>query len=292
MKRLSIAAAMLAIVPASAEAGTVAREGTELVYRSAPGERDYVVMQVLRGQPGISAGGTGVTLGAGCQDRTCSLDGVTAIRVLAGDGDDQVDIFAPLPVVADLGPGDDAFLGRARTVTASGGDGDDRLSFTAGQGALDGGPGSDQVRFERLGAGSTSGSATIAGGEGDDELTAEGRAKGSVDVACGPGADRLRLTLQDRAGEGCAPHVGVTTTFRTRLDAVLSGPGSLAAAFWRDGRVTARGAATAAAAGPLRVRMRPTRAGRGERSRSVFVELRTRFGGDRNAYQLETRFAR
>ena len=45
----------LALTPASAQAGTIAREGTELVYRSAPGEADQVNFENL--QPTLVAEG-------------------------------------------------------------------------------------------------------------------------------------------------------------------------------------------------------------------------------------------
>ena len=47
MRALLILALAL-LTPASAQAGTIAREGTELVYRSAPGEADQVNFENLQ----------------------------------------------------------------------------------------------------------------------------------------------------------------------------------------------------------------------------------------------------
>src|SRR5690349_15589211 len=85
-------------VPASAQAATVGLEGTELVYRGGPGEVDDFVAQP--GDPSeapaklyFTERGARITAGPGCEQPrgtpVCSLAGVTAIRVLAGDGDDR-----------------------------------------------------------------------------------------------------------------------------------------------------------------------------------------------------------
>ena len=60
----------------------------------------------------------GLVPGAGCERATervrCQLANATAVRVLAGDGDDSVIVILDdLPAVVDLGPGEDTFRGRA-----------------------------------------------------------------------------------------------------------------------------------------------------------------------------------
>ena len=113
--RALLVLALALLTPASAQAGTIAREGTELVYRSAPGEADRVNFENL--QPTLVAEGR-LTAGPGCRQGDdaayCPLEGVTSLRVLAGDGDDEILVLGG-KVVVDLGPGDDEFAAGTRT---------------------------------------------------------------------------------------------------------------------------------------------------------------------------------
>ena len=64
---LLLVALLLAAAPANA--ATVGLEGTELVYRSAPGEKDDFVVQDADDVPGkvfFYESGRKITLGAGC----------------------------------------------------------------------------------------------------------------------------------------------------------------------------------------------------------------------------------
>ena len=96
MRRLPFAVFIATLaVPASAEAGTLALEGTELVYRASPGAEDVFAARQEAGRltfEGLEGSTPDLTPGTGCEraGRTvrCSLAQVTAVRVLAGDGDD------------------------------------------------------------------------------------------------------------------------------------------------------------------------------------------------------------
>ena len=62
---------------------------------------------------------------------------MTAIRVLTAEGDDTVVTGGPLPLIVDLGPGDDELIGGAglKTLTLNGGPGDDRIEATPSESA-------------------------------------------------------------------------------------------------------------------------------------------------------------
>ena len=64
--RLPIAAVLVAVLlaPASARAGTVALEGTELVFRATPGQLDDLVVMPEPGRLTFRA--AGLVAGAGC----------------------------------------------------------------------------------------------------------------------------------------------------------------------------------------------------------------------------------
>ncbi len=226
---------VLLATPATAHAGTVAREGTEIVYRSAPGEADDFTAQANPPDPEtpiklyFDAKDAPITPGPGCVQGgrypECPLDGVTAIRVLAGDGDDKVVVLSRIPLIADLGPGEDEFTGRGAIVEASGGEGADVVHGELGGGTLDGGPGNDAVEVfiastytgplvaaggdgnDRISiSGHAEPSITLSGGAGDDTITAQlFESDNGMAVFCGPGVDRTRLRLADNLLDGCAP---------------------------------------------------------------------------------------
>ena len=100
-----------------------------------PGQKDTIALEDDAGV--LTVGGPrdrdlGLVPGAGCERATervrCQLANATAVRVLAGDGDDSVIVILDdLPAVVDLGPGEDTFRGaRAR-------DGLDHVSPSARQ---------------------------------------------------------------------------------------------------------------------------------------------------------------
>jgi len=252
-------AALLLAMPASARAGTIGLEGTELVYRSAPGEADDFVAQDnpedVPGKLVVYERGTKLTPGAGCGRGKfyleCSTQGVTAMRVFAADGDDRVAVLLRMPVFVDLGPGNDTYGGRATTLTLTAGDGRDDVEAEPGGGAIDLGPGNDHGYVSL--ASNFPGPLTLEGRDGDDRLELSGfaepgvRASGgagddtilvglyggaestgtAVDVACGPGSDSTQLRLFDHAGDGCAPvPTAITPSRVSRIfrEGILAGP--------------------------------------------------------------------
>ena len=114
--------------PPSASAGTVVVEGSELVYR---GDAAHERLVVIRDDEAVTFELDRAAV-AGCPPTGCPLAGVTAIRVLTAEGDDTVVAVGPLPLIVDLGPGDDELIGGAglKTLTINGGPGDDRIEAT------------------------------------------------------------------------------------------------------------------------------------------------------------------
>ncbi|MDA0182458.1 hypothetical protein OJ997_19270 [Solirubrobacter phytolaccae] len=321
---------LLLLVPASAQAATLAREGAELVYRSAPGEADDVVVQP--GDPStapnklfIYENGRKLVLGPGCVQGVlypeCSSEGITGVRVLAGDGDDRIIVLGDLPVLVDLGPGDDKLTSRGPTVTATGGDGADELSGEMGAGTLDGGAGGDALETH-LADGSPAGPLLVAGGEGQDRIHVDGHSRPGItltggsgndrfthfiyesdhgmDVSCGPGDDRTVLRLADRMGDGCAPNVtGFTPDEVSRRfrEGTLPVPARVEIVFRRrpgggsrPAEVLARGVANRPA-GPLRLQLKTTEAGRrrAKRDLKLYVFITTTVGGDRHTVRFDSR---
>ena len=100
--------ALLFMLPAPAHAGVASLEGTEIVYRG-DARRDAVYAEGTA--EAVTFRDETVTAGHGCGGTpvVCPAAGVTALRVIAGEGDDDMGISGPLPAVVDLGPGDDEF---------------------------------------------------------------------------------------------------------------------------------------------------------------------------------------
>lgn len=278
------------LTPASAHAGTIAREGSEVVYRSAPGEADR--LNVEGGERTIVAEGT-VTAGAGCRPGDavayCPAEGVTVVRVLAGDGDDEIIVLGG-KVIADLGAGDDEFAAGTRNTVVDGGLGDDELTLLAEYGAsgpqhAEGGEGDDE-----LGVVGRHGALTLSGGPGHDRFTTEGQGAPGIALACGPGDDAYTVGPLDRPGDGCAPFLaGITAGTVSRafqegaLTAAAYGSVSLRRAKGRYDRpreVLARGSFSAAP-GPLRVNLQRTASGERHKRARVHVTVRLRSGAER-----------
>lgn len=270
MKWLALLLALL-VAPTSAQAATLGREGTELVYRSAPGQAELHMLIEEDGEL-LMLGGD-VTPGEGCNgvEVSCPLAGVTGLRVFLGDGDDRFDVRASLPVMVDGGPGADD-IGLSDT--------------TRGPVLLSGGPGDDTLVMEGRFPG-----ITLDGGDGDDVLgVALTGGDTPIDFLCGAGADRAFGEPPDRFGDGCARAVKtrgpkrVSRDFRAgRLPVPATGTvtvrrRSADSAF--DGAVLARGTFDRPA-GPLRVRLKPTAAGRRATRPRVWVLLQTRTRSDR-----------
>lgn len=315
--------AVLATAAMLAPTATVGREGTELVYRAAPGQEDRVVFAGPKGTVEVFGPAARVSAGPGC-DATrrgvrCSTAGITAIRILAADGNDDVSTEVDLPVVVDLGPGNDRFEGSAKALALTGGDGDDEALFSSCAGTIDVGAGNDIVDALAF---DLTGPLQVVGGEGDDRLWLDGetgagtaldggagddrivlRAEGTgADIACGPGADRVDVALEDRPGDGCAPRLtGITTRTVSRRfrEGALTAPAAGSVRYRRDPRqdggaelTIARGTFDAPA-GPLRVQLELTSHGRRWTRRTprlpVLVTVSTRAGGDHLAVGFGSR---
>jgi hypothetical protein len=197
-----LAVILLALLPSSALAATVSREGAEIVFRSGPGEADRFQMDASAKDSRvrfIDAGGDAATIspGAGCAkegirpgptpgsylrggDATCDSAGVTLVRILTGDGNDTSSVAGALPVDLDLGPGDDKVstgggqddagsdtLSTLPAATVAGGDGNDLLDIGARTAKVSGGAGNDRLV---AGQASSDGPWSMDGGDGDDSL--------------------------------------------------------------------------------------------------------------------------
>ena len=329
--RLPLTALVLTLLaPASAEAGTVALEGTELVFRADPGQRDQLVVMPEEGAVEFRSDGD-IDAGTGCADRTarrarCPSAGVKAIRILAGDGSDSIVAGGPLPLFADLGPGDDELgaggsdLGQQTSVTVDAGPGNDEVEASAESAAVSGGAGDDRLVIDSLsgakgpfaikgGAGddaidalSRAPTMTLSGGAGDDRIAIPGETGPAVTVRCGSGGDQWLLGPRDEAGNGCAPRfAGVTrrTVARVFREGSLTGTASGSVTLRRrvrdQGRpreIIARGNFTARSGSP-RIRLTPTSAGRRWLRRNprlpVFVYVATRRAGDRGLMTFSSR---
>lgn len=316
MRRLLVLALLgLGVAAPGAGAATVAREGNALVVRTVTGAADDVSVTFAETDTKARFYGS-VVPGAGCAQEpggplqsgggtpdtpaSCDTAGVTRVSMLLGDGADQVAITGSrLPVLMDLGPGDDrlsavdagvvfASLGdgrdvvddfTGRTAAFAGEGGDDRIVLgkpgdktrTLGRSALDGGPGDDVLTSIDV-------PAKVTGGAGDDVLTTTGSTRD--ELRCAGGADLVRADPADRPGTGCPPHLGaLRKRFSTLADLsrrtgrlVLRGgrisePGRLTLRLRRatstgdPGQTVARATLTVRA-GALRGSVRPTAAGR------------------------------
>ena len=318
--RLPIAAALLAalLAPASAHAGTVALEGDRARLPLRPGQLDDLVVMPEPGVVTFTA--DRLVAGAGCtagpdENLRCPSAGVTAIRILAGDRSDTIVAGGPLPLVVDLGPGDDALgaggsdEGNQTSVTVDGGPGNDDIEASTASAVVTGGAGRDTLFIDALwdaagpftldaGAGDDvldllgrAPGTTLAGGEGDDRIRITQEDGPAVAVTCGPGADQWELGPQDDAGDGCAPRLaGITprTVSRVFREGRLTGKASGAVTLRRrvpdQGRpreIVATGDFPRRSGAP-RVRLEPTNIGRRWLRRNpklpVFVYVRTRSG--------------
>lgn len=316
MRLVIVVLAALLVLPASARAGVIALEGTQLVYRGDPGVADKLIFSEGDDALLVNPLGAPLRIGAGCGDSRlgvqCPLAGVAGLTVFAGDGDDDVQAFTRLPVTLDLGDGDDHFDASGTAVTVLGGAGKDqgivsadRAAIAGGDGndgfevegsdrssgpyALDGGPGDDVISLQRRGPGMT-----LTGGDGNDKLYATATGKAPVTFVCGPGADRWEAYPRDVPGDGCAAHLaGITTRTVSRAfrEGALTGPASGSVTLKRrrglsgiEGPTVARGVFTAQP-GPLRLSLKRTATGTRLLRRTphlpVFVTIRTRTGSDR-----------
>jgi Ca2+-binding RTX toxin-like protein len=203
--RIALAAAVAAALalPAAASASSITYEGDTLVFHAAPGETNFVVVDG--------------------DDQQVTFTDDYAIQFPSG----RCSQSDPEYPVACATPG--------RGVRIDLGDGADRGSFgfsipTDRRFEIDGGPGPDLLTGPRNGIGS----ATLDGGDGDDDLRSEESADtllggaGSDKLAAGKGADVLHGGDGDdllRDDDGATP----------ASDLIDGGPGSDLLDAYRDG---------------------------------------------------------
>jgi Ca2+-binding RTX toxin-like protein len=225
----------------AAGAATLGVENGAIRYVGDSGPNELDPFPVENGEQAFYA--EGVTLGPGCRARPpdpgptnsprgnvlCSRDGVTRIEFVGGDGPDvffPADITAvDLPIVADMGPGNDRFdLGGTAPDDIQLGDGDDIEIDGLGDDRVDGGPGNDTV----AGGDFSVGNDTIAGGEGDDNLdgyagndTADGGAGNDI-MQPSEGDD----TVYGGAGDDYLSGVGGSCSSDPGNDSLSGGPGN------------------------------------------------------------------
>lgn len=212
----------LAVLPATASAGSLSYDGDTLVLRADPGEANSVTLSSE--EPGrlsiYDAAAHALPAGRCQQDDpqyaiVCDIP--SAVRVELGDGDDRLVISHTAPA--------------GLIIVGLGGDGRDELKAIAGQtkATFDGGAGPDVLRSEegddtlRGGTGADAlaggpGADVLEGGEDDDTLTGDACDRPAPDVLdggpgldtlsdwgdCGPGSDRgpVTVTINGRADDG------------------------------------------------------------------------------------------
>jgi hypothetical protein len=132
----------------------------------------------------VSGGSGGDTINGGAGNDT--LSGGRGNDILSGGfGADRI----------EGGAGDDALVGDNDRDTIRGGDGNDVIHGGSGIDRLDGGAGDDRIF-------SDSGADAIAGGPGADTIVVDGATKAVV--SCGPGSDRLYISVDSEATEDYA----------------------------------------------------------------------------------------
>jgi hypothetical protein len=167
-------ALLLLIAATPAHAGVAAIEGTEAVYRGDTGRDAFYA----EGTAGAVTFHGKVTAGPGCSGEPVVCSGATALRVITGEGDDDVGVSGSLPVFVDLGPGADEFDTvvpegvRPQAMTLTAGDGDDRVGVTAHTASVDLGPGDDDFQIGNADREQITGPFAVNGGPGNDDLTA------------------------------------------------------------------------------------------------------------------------
>jgi hypothetical protein len=224
---ITTALAVLALVPATASAGTITYQGDTLILQAAPGEANSL------------------TFGGEQDGRLSISDSEThtfpATRCTQTDVGYAIQCDIPAKVKADLGDGNDRavvdhMVQGNPLVEILGGAGADELKAIAGNSrlTLDGGAGNDVLRSEegsdvlRGGADGDeliggAGADTLEGGSGDDKLTGDVCGPAAPDVLdggtgydtltdwgdCGPDSDRRPVTVSvngvaddGRPGEG------------------------------------------------------------------------------------------
>jgi Ca2+-binding RTX toxin-like protein len=152
------------LAPDAVEASTLSRDGDTVVYTDtgadipnnvhvgrADGTEGYLIAETYfmdqDGTPGIT------DEGSGCEDQGGDLflcTDVSAFRIELGGGSDEIhgdtfDFQVDIPILADLGPGNDFVFAGTDDDDLRGGPGSDSLAGSAGSDVLDGGFDSDYM---------------------------------------------------------------------------------------------------------------------------------------------------
>jgi hemolysin type calcium-binding protein len=143
---------LLAITPAVADAGTVSRSGSSLVYTAAAGEANNLIVSGRGGsaftfldqQAAVAADPSSGCTVTGTRV-SCPSGGVSGVSVLVGDGNDAVSATLDIPVSIDGGDGDDVLKGGRTDDVLQGGNGNDTLYGFEGSDRYVGGAGGDTV---------------------------------------------------------------------------------------------------------------------------------------------------
>ena len=212
----AIALATAALIPATSQAATVSVDGNQLVLQAAAGENSLRVEGVDPGTR-VQLGGAPITAypDALCDPAQWSANAVDCdiqpggVRVLAGDGDDTVNVYSGLPatqrVAVEGGEGADTLsaFSHGGTTSFDGGNGNDKLTGSRGTGQLLGGPGDDNLDGEE-------GTDEVRGGDGSDKLRGDADGTPFADVMDG-GAGRDEIDLDWSSGQPSnQPYVTVT----------------------------------------------------------------------------------
>lgn len=174
----------MAVWAAVADAGTVSRSGSNLVYTGAAGEANNLIVSGRGGsaftfvdqQAAVTADPSSGCTVTGTRV-SCPSGGVSAVSVQMGDGNDAVSAALDIPVSIDGGDGDDVLKGGRTDDLLQGGNGNDTL-----------------YGFE--------GSDRYVGGAGDDTVDSVGGGTDTLDCT-GGGLDKVQRDQVDKL-TGCA----------------------------------------------------------------------------------------
>lgn len=125
---LGLALPLTLATPAAAQGGTAVRHESNVTYSANGGMDNEMTVGVLRGAVSIQDE-AGITAGPGCVQETDTLvtcgaaASVSRVTIQAGDGDDTIEVTAPLNTTIDAGPGAD---------TVSTGGGNDQINLGDG----------------------------------------------------------------------------------------------------------------------------------------------------------------
>ena len=224
---------LAALMSANSWAGTATLNGDTFSYKAAPGEQNYLIVDVTGSCEGLGvssclflsdSANLVITPPPGCANGQffsaftiyCPLP--TSVTIDAGDGNDTVlDWNGPSKI--DGGPGDDDIFGHGGNDTITGGQGSDVLIGGSDDDAIDGGPGNDLMEAPISGYGiqeepseaDSAGADVLHGGTGLDTVSYLLR------------TDSLVISLDGRANDG-GP--GESDTIGDDVESVITGSGN------------------------------------------------------------------